>query len=118
MPALVSIHSFTPFMHGLARPWHFGVLWDRDPRIARPLLAALGAQAGVVVGDNEPYSARQPHGYTTAVHGTGGGLPHVLVEIRQDLIADDAGAALWAGRLASALKPILADPKLYAIDHF
>ncbi len=114
-PALVSIHSFTPAMNGVPRPWHVGILWDEDPRIARPLLDALGADARLVVGDNEPYSARQPHGYTTAVHGTRTGLPHVLIEIRQDLIAEEAGQAEWAARLALALKPILADPKLYAV---
>ena len=117
VPAIVSIHSFTPAMNGRPRPWHVGILWDDDPRIARPLLDCLGAEAELVVGDNEPYSAREPHGYTTDVHGTRAGLPHVLVEIRQDLIADDAGATAWADRLAAALKPILADPKLYAIRH-
>ncbi|MCC7274778.1 MAG: N-formylglutamate amidohydrolase [Alphaproteobacteria bacterium] len=117
VPALVSLHSFTPVWAGVARPWHVGVLWDRDPRIPVPLLAALRADPRLTVGDNEPYSAREPHGYTVDVHGTRRGLPHVLIEIRQDLVADDAGAAAWADRLASALKPILADPKLYAVEH-
>lgn len=117
VPALISIHSFTPAMNGRPRPWHVGILWDADARIPGPLLEALGAEATLVVGDNEPYSAREPHGYTTDVHGTRAGLPHVLIEIRQDLIADAAGQADWAGRLAAALKPILADPKLYAVRH-
>lgn len=116
-PALISIHSFTPAMNGIGRPWHVGVLWDEDPRIALPLLEALRRQPGLVVGDNEPYSARDPHGYTMNAHGTCAGLPHILIEIRQDLIGDDAGAEEWAGRLARALKPILADPKLYGLRH-
>ncbi len=116
-PGLVSIHSFTPAMNGFQRPWHVGVLWDQDPRIALPLLDALSRQPGLVVGDNEPYSARDPHGYTMDAHGTRAGLPHILIEIRQDLIGCDAGAAEWADRLAQALKPILADPKLYRLRH-
>jgi len=115
VPALVSIHSFTPAMNGRQRPWQVGILWDEDPRIAQPMLAALAAQPGITVGDNEPYSAREPHGYTTDVHGTQAGLPHVLIEIRQDLIADAAGQREWAERIAAALKPTLADPKLYAV---
>jgi predicted N-formylglutamate amidohydrolase len=112
-PAVLSIHSFTPTMNGIARPWHIGVLWDKDPRIPVPLLAALRREAGLTVGDNEPYSAREPAGYTVRTHAVGRGLPHVAVEIRQDLIADTAGESEWAERLALALTPILEDPALY-----
>jgi predicted N-formylglutamate amidohydrolase len=115
VPALVAIHSFTPAMGGKARPWHVGVLWDGDPRIPRPLLAALRADASLVVGDNEPYSAREPQGYTVRHHAVARGLPHVAIELRQDLIAADDGAARWAGILARALQPILADPGLYRV---
>ena len=115
VPALISVHSFTPIMQGFARPWHVGILWDDDPRIAAPLLAALGEEAELVVGDNLPYSAREPRGYTVSYHAHQRGLPHVAVELRQDLVADDAGARQWADRLARALKPILADPTLYAV---
>ena len=68
MPALISVHSFTPVMKGFARPWHVGILWDDDARIAGPLLAALGDDAALVVGDNQPYSAREPVGYTVSHH--------------------------------------------------
>jgi predicted N-formylglutamate amidohydrolase len=113
VPALISIHSFTPVMRGIVRPWHIGVLWDDDPRIAVPLLAALGREAGLVVGDNQPYSAREPRGYTVSHHAHTPGFPHVAIELRQDLVADKTGACEWTDRLARLLKPILADQTLY-----
>ncbi|HEX3974238.1 MAG TPA: N-formylglutamate amidohydrolase [Stellaceae bacterium] len=117
-PAVISVHSFTPRMKGFARPWHIGVLWDGEGRIATPLLAALRAELGPdAVGDNQPYSAREPVGYTQRHHAFDRGFSHVAIELRQDLIADDKGAAEWAERLARLLKPILAPPGLYvAID--
>ncbi len=113
VPALVSIHSFTPVMGGNARPWHVGVLWDSDARIPRPLLAALKSDPALVVGDNKPYSAREPQGYTVRSHAVSRGLPHVAIELRQDLIADDAGAARWAEILGAGISPILARAELY-----
>jgi predicted N-formylglutamate amidohydrolase len=115
VPALVSIHSFTPVMGGEARPWHVGILWDKDPRIAVPLLAALRTEAGLVVGDNEPYSAREPVGYTTREHGVDRGFPHAAIELRQDLVANAEGAAAWAERLARALGPIVAAPDIHRV---
>lgn len=112
-PGLVSIHSFTPEMQGVERPWHIGVLWDNDGRIATPLLEALRAERGIIVGDNEPYTARDPVGYTQRHHGLERGLPHVAIELRQDLVADGPGASAWAERLARVLKPILAARELY-----
>jgi len=116
VPALLSIHSFTPEMNGRKRPWHVGILWDRDKRIPVPLLAALSADAALLVGDNEPYSAREPVGYTVRHHAVAHGLPHVAIELRQDLIADAAGASQWADRLALALRPILARSEIYRIE--
>ncbi|HEV2545848.1 MAG TPA: N-formylglutamate amidohydrolase [Stellaceae bacterium] len=115
VPAVISIHSFTPVMNGKARPWHVGILWDKDPRIAVPLLAALRAEPGLPVGDNEPYSAREPVGYTMREHGVARGFPHVALELRQDLIADAQGAAAWAERLARALGPIIAAPDIHRV---
>ncbi len=113
VPVLIAIHSFTPVFAGQPRPWHIGVLWDRDSRIARPLLAALRADPRWVVGDNEPYSGRHPADYTIDAHAEARGWPHVCVEIRQDLIESEAGARDWAERLHACLAPILADPSLY-----
>jgi predicted N-formylglutamate amidohydrolase len=115
VPAFVAVHSFTPLMMGIARPWHVGILWDRDPRIPVPLLDALRADPSIVVGDNQPYSAREPTGFAVPHHAVGRGLPHVALELRQDLIAGDAGAGAWAARLARALQPILARPEIYRI---
>lgn len=114
-PALLSIHSFTPVMAGVARPWHVGVLWDKDARIPLPLLAALSADPAIVVGDNQPYSAREPAGYTMRHHAVARGLPHVAIELRQDLVATDQGARSWAARLAAALQPILARREIYRV---
>ena len=111
--ALISMHSFTPTIDGFARPWHAGVLWHRDSRLPRPLLAALSAEPGLVVGDNQPYSGRDERGYSIQAHGESHGLPHVLIELRQDQIDTTAGAAGWAARLARLLGPILADATLY-----
>ncbi len=112
-PALVAVHSFTPVMSGRSRPWQVGVLWAEDGRMARPLIAALRAQAGILVGDNEPYSGREPMGYTVEEHAVAKGWPHVALELRQDVVESRGGAEEWAERLARALAPILADPMLY-----
>jgi len=101
IPTLVSMHSFTPVWKGFRRPWDVGVLWDKDGRLAHPLMAAL-KRAGLVVGDNEPYKG-ELEGDCMYVHGSLNGLPHVLIEIRQDLIATPEAAEKFAARL----KPIL-----------
>ncbi len=102
-PALLSIHSFTPVWKGWQRPWHYGVLWDRDGRLALPLLRALDRSPGVVAGNNQPYSG-ELQGDCMNRHGTQNGLPHVLVEIRQDMIADEAGVARVSAFLAPHLR--------------
>jgi predicted N-formylglutamate amidohydrolase len=107
VPVLVSIHSFTPTMKGVRRPWEIGILWDKDARLAAPLLTRLAA-AGFVVGDNEPYSGELENDCMYR-HGTMHGLPHVLIEIRQDLIATDAMARAFAGRMKPVLDAALTD---------
>jgi predicted N-formylglutamate amidohydrolase len=104
---LVSMHSFTPSWKGRPRSWEVGILYDRDVRLAHPLMARL-AQAGFIVGDNEPYSGRL-EGDTLWRHGTMRGLPHVLIEMRQDLIGSDAQAQGFAVRLEPILDAALAD---------
>jgi predicted N-formylglutamate amidohydrolase len=111
-PVLIAMHSFTPVLRGRARPWEVGVLWDYDARLPVPLMDALAAR-GWAVGDNEPYSAREGHGYTQHVHGDGRGIANALVEIRQDLIDTRRGQRVWADEMAAVLRPVLADPELY-----
>jgi predicted N-formylglutamate amidohydrolase len=103
VPVLISMHSFTPVWRGKPRPWHIGVLWDKDSRLAKPLLARLQREADIVAGDNEPYTGALENDCLYR-HGTMNGLPHVLVEVRQDLIADPQGVALWAARLERILR--------------
>lgn len=102
-PAILAIHSFTESWKGLARPWHVGILWDQDRRLAGPLLEELYADSHLVVGDNEPYSGRLK-GDSMWQHGTQRGLVHALIEIRQDLIRTQAGQAAWAERLENLLR--------------
>ncbi|HEV2302931.1 MAG TPA: N-formylglutamate amidohydrolase [Stellaceae bacterium] len=106
---LVALHSFTPVFKGLARPWHAGILYNRDDRLARPLIAALEREAGLVVGENEPYRVTDQTDYTVPVHGERRGLVHVEVELRQDLIGEPGGQAEWAERLARVLPAAYAD---------
>jgi predicted N-formylglutamate amidohydrolase len=101
--ALIAMHSFTPIYKGEARPWHAGVLYNRDPRFAHLLMALLKNEAGLTVGDNEPYSVTDESDYTIPVHGERRGLHHVAIEIRQDLIAGDDGQRTWAAALARLL---------------
>jgi predicted N-formylglutamate amidohydrolase len=114
VPAIVSIHSFTPAWKGRARPWHVGILWDADPRVSRALIDALAAGGDLVVGDNEPYDGAL-RGDTLFRHGTARGLAHTLIEVRQDLVADEPAAHAWAERLWRHLAPILDDPDVHAI---
>ena len=115
VPAIISLHSFTPHWKGVPRPWEAAVLWDGDPRLPAPLLAGLRA-LGVVVGDNEPYDGAL-EGDTLFEHGTSRGLPHALIELRQDLIAGPEGVAHWAGVLEEVLRPVLARADAHMIHH-
>ena len=100
---LVAMHSFTPVFKGFVRPWHAGVLYNRDPRFARIVLELLRREGDLTVGDNEPYSVDDLTDYTIPVHGERRGLPHVEIEIRQDLIAEEDGQRAWAERLTRLL---------------
>jgi predicted N-formylglutamate amidohydrolase len=102
--ALIAMHSFTPVFMGVARHWHAGVLYNRDPRFAHLLMALLKREVGLVVGDNEPYSVTDASDYTIPVHGERRGLHHVAIEVRQDLIADYKGQHAW-GQLLARLLP-------------
>ena len=119
VPAIVSMHSFTPSWKGVPRPWHVGLLWDDDPRLAAPLFEALKAEPDLQpwaerVGDNEPYDGALP-GDTIDTHATRNGYANVLIEVRQDLMATDEAAADWGRRLARLLAPILRRPDMHEI---
>ncbi len=104
-PMLLSVHSFTESWKETPRPWHVGVLWDRDLRLAKPLLDGFYAEGDLIVGDNEPYSG-QLEGDCLWVHATERGLINALIEIRQDLIRDLAGQEAWARRLCRIVRTI------------
>ena len=116
-PAIVSLHSFTPVWRGSPRPWRIGLLWDNDPRMAQPLLEGLEAAGLEPVGDNEPYDGALK-GDTLYDQASARGLAHVLIEIRQDLIAEPAGQMEWAGKIADALAPVLARQDIHKIEHY
>jgi len=106
-PALLSIHSFTDNWKGAPRPWHAAILWDRDYRLSVPLLEALRAESGILVGENEPYDGKLA-GDCMWQHGTRRGLAHTIVEVRQDLIRTPEGQLAWAQRLATAVRAVFA----------
>lgn len=110
-PAIVSLHSFTPVWKTTPRPWHVGVLWDRDRRLAAPLIDMLQSEPDLVVGDNEPYFGGLP-GDTIDRHATANGLPDALIEVRQDLIATRATAEAWGRRLAPLIRRCVDDIRL------
>ena len=111
IPLYVALHSFTPQLNGgQARPWHIGLLWEHDGRLVAPLRAAFSALVpGIRIGENEPYAIVGPSDYSIPEHGQNRGLPHIEIEIRQDLIDSPEGARLWAGRIADALQTALDD---------
>lgn len=116
-PFIVSIHSFTPNWRGKDRPWHIGLLWDSDPRAVIPLLSMLRDEPGLIVGDNEPYDGALKNDAMYR-HATARGYAHVLIEVRQDLIADKAGAIEWADRLSPMLAKINTISEIHEIRHF
>ncbi len=105
--ALVTIHSFTPRLNGgTLRHWEAGILWNRDARLAGPMIEYLRDKAGICVGDNEPYSGRK-HGFSLNYHAGDAGRPHLAIEIRQDLIDTPDGVARWSKLLADTLTEVL-----------
>ncbi|MDO9369735.1 MAG: N-formylglutamate amidohydrolase [Sphingopyxis sp.] len=104
---LLALHSFTPILGGTSRPWHAGVLHDGgDTRFAKALLAALGARADLVVGDNQPYRMDDTD-YSVPRHAYAARLPYAEIEIRQDLLADATGVASWSRVLCTACEKVI-----------
>ena len=111
-PALISIHSFTEQFRGVDRPWHVGILWGDEGGLSLPLIHRLGQDPDLCVGDNQPYSGRNRHGYTVETHAYPRDLASTLIEVRQDLIDGQETAEAWGDRLADCLTPLLSNGDL------
>jgi predicted N-formylglutamate amidohydrolase len=109
---LIALHSFTPSMNGVDRPWHCGVLYNRDNTLAKRTLEWLkgknvpGGTTPLIVGDNEPYSGKLLN-YTMDRHAEARGLRYLSFEIRQDLLADEVGIARWGQLLIQMIPDIV-----------
>lgn len=104
---ILSLHSFTPKLESkpeVARPWHIGVLYNEDARLAKAAIAALEAEC-VMVGDQLPYSGKLLNA-TMNRHAEANAIPYIGIELRQDLVGDAAGHALWAERLGRMVKAL------------
>jgi len=108
-PAIISIHSYTAKLRNRPeRPWHIGVLWEQDARMPVPLMEKLRANPDICIGENEPYAGGF-HGDTMYIHATKHNHPHVLIEIRNDLIDTEQGQQHWVEILADPLREIVED---------
>jgi predicted N-formylglutamate amidohydrolase len=116
-PLLFSVHTFTPSLGGKDRFWDLGVLWNRDPRIAVPLIDLLRQHEGLNVGDNEPYSGKEI-AYTINLHAGAAGLANAAVEIRQDHCETREELMRWADILGDALERILTMDNLHKVELF
>jgi predicted N-formylglutamate amidohydrolase len=108
--ALVTIHSFTPVYHGMPRAVEIGILHDRDSRLADEMLKLAAAAGRFVVRRNEPYGPADGVTHTLREHGLANGLMNVMIEVRNDLIRDEAGQEVMAGFLAGLIRESLAIP--------
>jgi predicted N-formylglutamate amidohydrolase len=105
---LISLHSFTPRLatSDEARPWQIGILYNQDDRAARIALPLL-AQSGIVAGDNLPYSGKVLNA-TMNRHAEANDIAYLGIEVRQDLIGNEAGVARWCEKLAPVIATTLA----------
>jgi predicted N-formylglutamate amidohydrolase len=106
-PVVLSIHSMTATLRGIARPWQIAVCWDMDQRLSAPMLEALRTRAGIVVGDNEPYNLDPSEDYSVPIHANSRGLEHLQIEFRQDEVADAGGQQRWATMFGDCLEQVL-----------
>lgn len=113
-PLVFSIHSFTQQMKGKQqlRPWHAGLLWNADPRLAMPLMTHLSQHDHLAIGDNEPYSGKV-FAYTMDRHGHDRGFPNCAIELRQDLLQSEEDYDWWVQHLSDGLKRVLAIPGIH-----
>ena len=105
---LISIHSFTPVLGDERRPWPISVAYGRDRRLADLLRPALELRGDLLVGNNQPYGVDDEHDYTLPTHGEGRGIPHAMIELRQDGLSTPAHVSAWVERLATAYKHLQA----------
>ena len=112
MPVIVSVHSCTPVMKDFERPWHIGVLSNTDRRMTDLVIAELARDSALCIGDNQPYSGLDPHGYTIETHALPDGRPNALLEIRQDLIDTQRGIGHWAELVGAVLRKVLQHPAM------
>lgn len=106
VPLVLGVHSYTPIMNGEGRPWHVGFLWNKDPRLAQALIGLLERETDLAIGDNLPYSGADLY-HTMQRHGADHGLPQTTLEIRQDLVDDEAKTTEWAALIADLLDECL-----------
>jgi predicted N-formylglutamate amidohydrolase len=102
-PIFVAIHSFTPIYKGMTRHLDAGILHDRDRRYADHLIATLSRHGDIKVRRNEPYGPEDGVTHTLNLHAGRRGLLNAMIEIRNDLIAEEVGQSTWSGRLAQVL---------------
>ena len=110
LTVVVSVHTCTPVYRGVRRPWHIGVMYEHDDRLARAMLTVLreeGEEADLEVGDNEPYFMTSDKDYAMPRHGQGRGFLHAGIEIRQDLVESESGQGEWAQRMERVLRESL-----------
>ena len=105
---IVSIHSFTPVFLGMTRPWHAGVLFNRSIEKGKALVRVLADGGGLTIGVNQPYFIQRTDDYGVPIHGEDRGHEALLIEVRQDLVADEQGVDEWTDRLARALREVFA----------
>ncbi|WP_412058883.1 N-formylglutamate amidohydrolase [Bartonella sp. DGB2] len=116
-PLTISLHSFTPQWRGIARPWHIGLLYHKDKRAFTPLYQTLNAIDSLIIGKNQPYDGALS-GSTLDRHCGRFGRPHILIEIRQDLLATQSAINAWSRRLAPIFNALNQMPNLHEKQNF
>ena len=116
-PMIFSIHSFTPYWKGVHRKWHAAMLWDADRRLSDFMVEGLSRDPEMIIGSNEPYDGALKND-TMYRHATSRGLAHSLLEVRQDLIGDDAGVQEWIDRLVPLLEEANHRHDMHEIRHY
>ncbi|ANT61847.1 N-formylglutamate amidohydrolase [Salipiger sp. CCB-MM3] len=106
--ALVTVHSFTPTWFGIQREVEIGILHDEDSRLADYMLEEATRLPGRRIARNDPYGPEDGVTHSLKLHGMGNDLPNVMIEVRNDLLADETGIETIAGELLTLLRPALA----------